>query len=432
MKTGLVPLLLVVGIQLGAARLAHADEWKKFSAASVLGDGPIAVTRDGALNRLVVTWIRQTPNRNTEEVILTTFLKRGSWDHELVAAGWFQLWGVDLQHTRDGLRAFFSGVRSTRVTDPFVNAMATALRRNGRWIVDKGPVATNDNVGFGQPDVTVDVLGRPVAAWNHGLGIGIHRGYDAEDVWDSVFVEPPAQDWQFWWPGVATGRRAGDGKIVTFVGWCMSNSRAGDYVRVDEWPEPANRAFLDHSSFDTQVTCYKFSRTALATGPAPRRSVYLAYPKGEACFLLCTGLVVLKDLSGDNSISFGRHQIDNEWDNPALSVDPRTGDVWVAWEEVSPDSDPLLGGPKVIRVARYTSNLKPTKSPKETALPLPPDTDSTDLVISPGRCGRLDLVARLNSPDGSYLAHNFINFPAGHCVEFGGFTTPAVRLMTRR
>jgi hypothetical protein len=169
-------LILAAPLALALAPAAHADGWKRVTAADGANSDQVSLlrTRDGTLH---VGWRHGTPGGDS---LMHTVIGAGGkiGATSTVASGWADIQNPGLVSAPGGIRMFWGSIRTTSSTETN-DAMSTALSPDGgrTWALQEGNVVQEDAQAYGSPTVAATLPdGTPLQAWYGTLGLWVHSG----------------------------------------------------------------------------------------------------------------------------------------------------------------------------------------------------------------------------------------------------------------
>jgi hypothetical protein len=311
-----VAVLFALVAPVGPVAAGTGGRWEKFTGGN-LGNTDAPVLHRTGDGRLHILWPEHSAGRILHRSVSPTGALGAT---STVVSGWSNVSIPGVVAEGGGMRAFFSGQRSTNSDDPYqYMSTATAPATGSTWALGPNQVVESDIPGDIAATLAPD--GAPLQTWAASTGVFVHRG-----------LEPGTNN------SIAAGCCSYNPDLAVegssgrmWVGWyTVTQSRTGVYVHEIN---PATGAPIGTASRmpgsstvyqGNQISVNMGARTPIVGRPG-RAGVFTAYPGGYPS----TDKLVVWRLGRDSSTVVGRG---NGVDNAALTVDPQ-GRVWVLWTQ---------------------------------------------------------------------------------------------------
>jgi hypothetical protein len=322
----------------------------------------LARTPDGVLH---LAWYRHSGG--AEDLLHETLSADGATvgAPAPIVSGWAALTNATLLSASGGLRAVFSGIRSTNTSDPYSGGTvytATAPASGSGWTL--APVAAPQSSAYASDLVGGAVArdGSPVTSWATTFGLLVHAGLDPAV--PSQLVQSACCGYQ---AGLATDSASGE----TVLAWYSNATAAGGILAATVLPSLGATSYLPGSATADRNSSVSSDQQVGIAARIGAPGVYVAYGAGYPTW---RQLDLWSHTTGKTlrvaSIGAGLRF-------PNLAAAP-AGRLWVMW----------LSAGKLYAVR---SNKAVTRFGPVTALAPPSGSSDVWKVVGEGSLGPLDL-----------------------------------------
>lgn len=363
--------LLAAGLLVSAAAAGPSGTWTRVTDPTGVNTDQVALARtgDGVLH---LAWLRAktSPDALVHTAISPAGRVVGSSTD--IVAGWSALTNAALVVGADGgLRALFSGIRSTDTTDPYSVGdvyTATADASGSSWTLADGPVSAHSSAyASDQIGATTQAGGDPVFVWSNTFGLFGHVGLDPT----TANLDIPTGCCAY---SAAVARDASSGAIVLAY---YSNATGAYGVHADTLLPGGSQHTLPGSANDSGTAAVSPTQRVSISGRLGAGGVYVAYGAGYPTW---TQLMLWNHAAGTATrVATGSIRY------PTVTVGPQ-GRLWLLWE----DGSRL----KAVRTNRAATRFGPIVS-----FSPPAGTDTVWKLTGDGALGPLDVLASVSTPN---------------------------------
>ncbi|HEY6053220.1 MAG TPA: hypothetical protein VIU86_04775 [Gaiellaceae bacterium] len=373
LAAGLAVLALAV-----ASSAAPAGSWKRVTDANLANINQLALARtpDGVLH---LAWYR--PSGSAQDLMHETLSANGAsvGTAAPIVSGWSTLTNASLLASGGGLRALFSGIRSTSTTDPYSGGTvytATAPASGSGWTL--APAAAPPSSAYASDVIggaaTQD--GTPVSSWSGTFGLFVHAGLASSA--PSTKVQSACCGYE---AALATDSASGQ----TVLAWYSNATGAGGTLAATVLPSLGSTSYLPGSATaDRNSAASPIQQVGIAARiGAP--GVYVAYGVGYPTWKQLdlwnhSTAKTLRVASAASGLTL-----------PNVAAAP-SGRLWVMWS---------AGG----RLYAVRSNRAVTRFGPAAALAPPPGASSVWKLVGEGSLGPLDLFVSATAGGGIAFYH---------------------------
>ncbi len=353
-----------------AAHAGPPGTWTRVTDTSGVNTDQVALARtsDGVLH---LAWLRA---KASPDVLLHTAISpagRVVGAASTIVSGWSALTNAGLVVGPDGgLRALFSGIRSTDVTDPFSVGdvyTATADASGASWTLGSGAVSAH-SAAYASDQISAATLagGDPISVWSNTFGLFAHVGLDTATPNLSVPTSCCAYS-------AALARDAGSGRIVMAY---YSNATGAYGIHVDTLLPGGPQRILPGSANAAGNAAVSPTQRVSITGRLGATGVYVAYGGGYPTW---TRLLLWNDTAGSAAtVASGSIRY------PTVTVGPE-GRLWLLWQDGS-------------RLRALRTNKAATRFGPIASFSPPAGTDTVWKLTGDGALGPLDVLASVSTP----------------------------------
>lgn len=385
-------LAALAALALASSAAPAGPGWQRVTDANLANINQLALARtpDGVLH---LAWYR--PAGSAQDLVHETLSADGTTVGAAapIVSGWSALTNPSLLASGGGLRALFSGIRSTSTTDPYSGGTvytATAPTSGSGWTL--GPAAAPPSSAYASDVVGGATAqdGSPVASWSGTFGLFVHAGLSASA--PSQLVQSACCGYE---AGLATDSASGR----TVLAWYSNATGAGGILAATVLPSLGSTSYLPGSATaDRNSAASPIQQVGIAARlGAP--GVYVAYGAGYPTW---TRLDLWSQATGKTlevaSVAAGLGL-------PNVTAAP-SGRLWVMWS---------AGG----RLFAVRSNRAVTRFGPVTALAPPAGASSIWKLVGEGSLGPLDLFTSATAGGGIAFWHQRVLPPLTLAASVG-------------
>ncbi|HSP70884.1 MAG TPA: hypothetical protein VLN26_00860 [Gaiellaceae bacterium] len=375
-----------------SAMPAGGSSWRRVTDANLANINQLALARtpDGVLH---LAWYR--PSGSAQDLVHETLSANGATVGAAapIVSGWSTLTNPSLLAAGGGLRALFSGIRSTSTSDPYSGGTlytATAPASGSGWTL--GPPAAPPSSAYASDVVGGAAAqdGSPVSSWSGTFGLFVHAGLAPSA--PSTKVQSACCGYQ---AGLATDSASGQ----TVLAWYSNASGAGGILAATVLPSLGSTSYLPGSATaDRNSAASPVQQVGIAARiGAP--GVYVAYGVGYPTWKQ----IALWSHSTGKTLRVA--SVGAGLGLPDVAAAP-SGRLWAMWS---------AGG----RLYAVRSNRAVTRFGPVTALAPPPGSTSVWKLVGEGSLGPLDLFVSATAGGGIAFYHQRVLPPLTLTASLG-------------